>query len=57
MKWNPFDNNKLITVGIKHIKFWTQAGNIGCFFFGGGGGGGGFWKFWSLEFLCVVYDM
>ena len=41
MKWNPFDNNKLITVGIKHIKFWTQAGNIGCFFFGGGGGGGG----------------
>ncbi|XP_060573407.1 echinoderm microtubule-associated protein-like 6 [Ruditapes philippinarum] len=26
VKWNPFDNNKLITVGIKHIKFWTQAG-------------------------------
>ncbi|WAR18910.1 EMAL6-like protein [Mya arenaria] len=26
VKWNPFDPNKLISVGIKHIKFWTQAG-------------------------------
>ncbi|XP_041352370.1 echinoderm microtubule-associated protein-like 6 isoform X2 [Gigantopelta aegis] len=25
-KWNPFDNNKLVTVGVKHIKFWSQAG-------------------------------
>lgn len=28
VKWNPFDANKLITVGVKHIKFWTQAGKI-----------------------------
>lgn len=26
IKWNPFEANKLITVGVKHIKFWTQAG-------------------------------
>ncbi|KAH3854417.1 hypothetical protein DPMN_096959 [Dreissena polymorpha] len=26
VKWNPFDTNKIITVGVKHIKFWTQAG-------------------------------
>ena len=26
-KWNPFDNNKLVTVGVKHIKFWSQAGD------------------------------
>ncbi|XP_033734062.1 echinoderm microtubule-associated protein-like 6 [Pecten maximus] len=26
IKWNPFETNKLITVGVKHIKFWTQTG-------------------------------
>ena len=26
--WNPHENNKLITVGVKHIKFWTQAGEM-----------------------------
>ncbi|ESN91895.1 hypothetical protein HELRODRAFT_181951 [Helobdella robusta] len=26
LKWNPFDGNKLVTVGNKHIKFWCQAG-------------------------------
>ncbi|KAJ8309461.1 hypothetical protein KUTeg_014335 [Tegillarca granosa] len=26
IKWNPYDQNKLVTVGVKHIKFWTQAG-------------------------------
>ncbi|KAL5008221.1 hypothetical protein ScPMuIL_013802 [Solemya velum] len=26
VKWNPFDTNMLITVGCKHIKFWTQTG-------------------------------
>lgn len=26
IKWNPFEHNKLVTVGVKHIKFWTQTG-------------------------------
>ncbi|XP_013391678.1 echinoderm microtubule-associated protein-like 6 [Lingula anatina] len=26
IKWNPYDLNKLVSVGVKHIKFWTQAG-------------------------------
>ena len=28
IKWNPFDNTKLVTVGVKHIKFWVQAGKF-----------------------------
>lgn len=28
IKWNPFEANKLITVGVKHIKFWTQTGKL-----------------------------
>ena len=27
LKWNPHDLDKLVTVGVKHIKFWTQTGN------------------------------
>lgn len=26
IKWNAHNNDKLVTVGMKHIKFWTQAG-------------------------------
>ena len=26
IKWNPLETDKLITVGVKHIKFWTIAG-------------------------------
>ncbi|KAI0227896.1 Echinoderm microtubule-associated protein-like 6 [Lamellibrachia satsuma] len=26
IKWNPHDGTKLVTVGVKHIKFWTQTG-------------------------------
>ena len=26
IKWNPFSSDQLVTVGIKHIKFWTQTG-------------------------------
>ncbi|XP_050404782.1 echinoderm microtubule-associated protein-like 6 [Patella vulgata] len=26
VKWNPFDGSKLVSVGVKHIKFWTQTG-------------------------------
>ncbi|XP_064621338.1 echinoderm microtubule-associated protein-like 6 [Lineus longissimus] len=26
IKWNPYDLNRLITVGVRHIKFWTQTG-------------------------------
>ena len=26
VKWNPFEAEKLVTVGVKHIKFWTMAG-------------------------------
>ncbi|XP_012942464.1 echinoderm microtubule-associated protein-like 6 isoform X2 [Aplysia californica] len=26
IKWNPLDHSKLVTVGVKHIKFWTQTG-------------------------------
>lgn len=28
IKWNPHDIDKLVTVGDKHIKFWTQAGQL-----------------------------
>ncbi|CAF1527998.1 unnamed protein product, partial [Didymodactylos carnosus] len=26
LRWNPYDDDKFVTVGIKHIKFWQQAG-------------------------------
>ncbi len=26
ISWDPFATDKLMTVGIKHIKFWTQVG-------------------------------
>lgn len=26
IKWDPFNSEKLVTVGIKHIKFWNLAG-------------------------------
>ena len=26
LKWNPSSNDQMVTVGVKHIKFWTQAG-------------------------------
>ncbi|XP_006814808.2 echinoderm microtubule-associated protein-like 6, partial [Saccoglossus kowalevskii] len=26
IKWNPHAEDKLVTVGVKHIKFWTVAG-------------------------------
>lgn len=26
IKWNPHVTDKLVTVGVKHIKFWSQAG-------------------------------
>ncbi|XP_077993248.1 echinoderm microtubule-associated protein-like 6 [Glandiceps talaboti] len=26
IKWNPHNTDKLVTVGVKHIKFWTVAG-------------------------------
>ncbi len=26
IKWNPHESSKLITVGVRHIKFWTQTG-------------------------------
>ena len=26
LEWNPFNNNYLVTVGEKHIKFWTHNG-------------------------------
>ena len=26
IKWNPLEQTKLVTVGVKHIKFWSQAG-------------------------------
>lgn len=28
VKWNPFENSKLVTVGVKHIKFWSQTGRV-----------------------------
>lgn len=28
IKWNPYDLNRLITVGVRHIKFWTQTGKV-----------------------------
>ena len=32
IKWNPHEVNKLVTVGVKHIKFWSQAGKIETWF-------------------------
>ena len=26
IKWNPHNLDKLVTVGMKHIKFWNQTG-------------------------------
>jgi hypothetical protein len=26
LRWNPYDDNLFVTVGVKHIKFWTKAG-------------------------------
>lgn len=26
IQWNPFSQDKLVTVGVKHIKFWSQVG-------------------------------
>lgn len=26
IRWNPQNNDLLVTAGIKHIKFWTQTG-------------------------------
>ncbi|CAF1474328.1 unnamed protein product, partial [Adineta steineri] len=26
LRWNPHDEDRFVTVGVKHIKFWTQAG-------------------------------
>ena len=26
IRWNPFKSDELITVGIKHIKFWNRIG-------------------------------
>ena len=28
IKWNPLNENQLLTVGIKHIKFWNQVGEL-----------------------------
>ena len=26
LRWNPHDDDRFVTVGVKHIKFWTHAG-------------------------------
>lgn len=26
IKWNPHNHDQVVTVGVKHIKFWTQTG-------------------------------
>ena len=26
IRWNPFNQGQLVTVGVKHIKFWTRIG-------------------------------
>ena len=28
LQWNPASADHMITVGMKHIKFWTQAGEL-----------------------------
>ena len=30
IKWNPLNENQLLTVGMKHIKFWNQVGKDKC---------------------------
>lgn len=36
VKCNPHHVDKLVTVGMKHIKFWQQAGTVrGIYHFGG----------------------
>ncbi len=26
LAWNPLTSDQMVTVGVKHIKFWTQTG-------------------------------
>ncbi len=26
LRWNPYDDDRFVTVGVKHIKFWVKAG-------------------------------
>lgn len=26
LRWNPHDDDRFVTVGVKHIKFWIRAG-------------------------------
>jgi len=26
LRWNPHDDDRFVTVGVKHIKFWAKAG-------------------------------
>lgn len=28
VKWNRIDNNQLVTIGVRHIRFWTQTGTF-----------------------------
>ena len=28
IKWNPHETGKIVTVGVKHIKFWSQTGEL-----------------------------
>ncbi|XP_066266402.1 echinoderm microtubule-associated protein-like 6 [Branchiostoma lanceolatum] len=27
VQWNPYDSARFVTIGIKHVKFWTMSGN------------------------------
>ena len=31
LEWNPFNPNYLVSVGEKHIKFWTQKSNFNSY--------------------------
>ncbi|KAL5463172.1 hypothetical protein EMCRGX_G032049 [Ephydatia muelleri] len=50
IKWDPHSQDQLVTVGVKHIKFWTQAGG------GFTSKRGIFGKVEKIDtMLCVVY--
>ena len=28
LEWNPYETNFFVSVGVKHIKFWTVEGMV-----------------------------
>ncbi len=53
LRWNPYDDDRFVTVGVKHIKFWIKAGGGMTSKQGVFGKAGG--KQGKENQMCVVY--